>query len=64
MRKPIGITVPYREVGYKTIEEQVKALEKRIIKLEKLYEENRSIQAKAKGRDSGAADATTPVQRS
>ena len=39
MRKPIGITVPYREVGYKepikVLEEKVKALEKRIEKLEK-----------------------------
>ena len=38
-RKPIGITVPYREVGYKdpikVLEEKVKALEKRIEKLEK-----------------------------
>ena len=37
-RKPIGITVPYREVGYKdpikVLEEKVKALEKRIEKLE------------------------------
>jgi hypothetical protein len=64
MRKPVGITVPYREVGFKTLEEQVKEVEKRVIKLENLYEENRSVQAKAKGRDSGAADATTPVQRS
>jgi len=47
VRKPIGITVPYREVGFKTLEEQVKELEKRVIKLEKLYEENRSVQAKA-----------------
>ena len=39
MRKPIGVTVPYREVGYKepikVLEEKVKALEKRIEKLEK-----------------------------
>lgn len=40
MRKPIGITVPYREVGYKedalkVLEEKVKALEKRIEQLEK-----------------------------
>jgi polyhydroxyalkanoate synthesis regulator phasin len=39
MRKPIGITVPYREIGYKepikVLEEKVKALEKRIEKLEK-----------------------------
>lgn len=38
-RKPIGITVPYREIGYKepikVLEEKVKALEKRIEKLEK-----------------------------
>ena len=38
-RKPIGLTVPYREVGYKepikVLEEKVKALEKRIEKLEK-----------------------------
>jgi polyhydroxyalkanoate synthesis regulator phasin len=39
MRKPIGVTVPYREIGYKepikVLEEKVKALEKRIEKLEK-----------------------------
>lgn len=39
MRKPIGITVPYREIGYKdpikVLEEKIKALEKRIEKLEK-----------------------------
>ena len=39
MRKPIGITVPYREIGYKdpikVLEEKVKALEKRIEQLEK-----------------------------
>ena len=39
MRKPVGITVPYREVGYKepmkALEEKVKALEARIAKLEK-----------------------------
>ena len=39
MRKPIGITVPYREVGYKepikVLEEKVKELEKRIEQLEK-----------------------------
>ena len=38
-RKPIGLTVPYREVGYKepikVLEEKVKALEQRIEKLEK-----------------------------
>lgn len=39
MRKPIGITVPYREVGHKdpikVLEEKIKALEARIVKLEK-----------------------------
>ena len=39
MRKPVGITVPYREIGYKdpikVLEEKVKALEQRIEKLEK-----------------------------
>jgi polyhydroxyalkanoate synthesis regulator phasin len=39
MRKPIGVTVPYREIGYKepikVLEEKIKALEKRIEKLEK-----------------------------
>jgi hypothetical protein len=39
MRKPIGITVPYREVKFKdpikVLEEKVKALEARIAKLEK-----------------------------
>lgn len=40
-RKPIGLTVPYREVGYKEqptladLEKKVKALENRIAKLEK-----------------------------
>lgn len=46
MRKPIGITVPYREVGFKTLEERVAALEKRIAKLEELYEANRPVQTK------------------
>ena len=41
MRKPIGITVPYREIGYKEkptleqLQKMVKDLEKRIEKLEK-----------------------------
>ena len=39
MRKPVGITVPYREVGYtdpiKVLEEKLKALEARVAKLEK-----------------------------
>ena len=39
MRKPVGITVPYREVGFKdpikVLEEKIKALEARIAKLEK-----------------------------
>jgi len=41
LRKPIGITVPYREVGYKEkatleeLEKKLKALEKRIEQLEK-----------------------------
>jgi len=39
MRKPVGITVPYREVGYKdpikVLEEKLKALEARVVKLEK-----------------------------
>ena len=48
MRKPIGVTVPYREVGFKednksgqadspilNLEKKVKALEARIAKLEK-----------------------------
>jgi hypothetical protein len=44
VRKPIGITVPYREVGYKEdamkmLEEKVKALEKRIEQLEKQRKE-------------------------
>ena len=40
-RKPIGLTVPYREKGYKEqatladLEKKVKALENRIAKLEK-----------------------------
>ena len=40
MRKPIGITVPYREVGYKenavkVLEDKIKVLEKRVEQLEK-----------------------------
>lgn len=41
MRKPVGITIPYREVGYKEkptieqLEKKVKDLEKRIELLEK-----------------------------
>ena len=43
-RKPIGLTVPYREVGYKedamkVLEQKVKALEKRIEQLEKQRKE-------------------------
>jgi hypothetical protein len=40
-RKPIGLTVPYREVGYKEkspleqLEKKLKELEKRIEQLEK-----------------------------
>ena len=37
-RKPVGLTVPYREVGYKepikVLEEKVKALEQRVKQLE------------------------------
>jgi hypothetical protein len=64
VRKPIGITVPYREVGFKTLEERVKALEERITKLEKLYEANRPVQTKAESSKGGADDTTAPVQRS
>jgi hypothetical protein len=45
MRKPIGITVPYRDPNSKTmthlelLEEKVKALEKRIEQLEKQRKE-------------------------
>lgn len=39
MRRPVGLTVPYREVGYKdplkVLEEKIKALEARVAKLEK-----------------------------
>jgi len=39
MRKPFGITVPHREVGYKdpikVLEDKVKQLEARVAKLEK-----------------------------
>jgi polyhydroxyalkanoate synthesis regulator phasin len=42
-RKPIGLTIPYREIGYKepikALEEKVKALEKRINQLEKQRKE-------------------------
>ena len=46
MRKPIGITVPYREVGYKedamkVLEDKVKSLEKRVEQLEKLLKEKK-----------------------
>lgn len=46
MRKPIGITVPYREVGYKedamkVLEDKVKSLEKRVVQLEKLLKEKK-----------------------
>ena len=46
MRKPIGITVPYREVGYKEnavkiLEDKVKLLEKRIEQLEKQLKEKK-----------------------
>lgn len=40
-RKPIGLTVPYREVGYKepptiaALEQKIKALEARVAQLEK-----------------------------
>ena len=40
-RKPIGLTVPYREIGYKDpptlaeLEKKIKTLEQRIEKLEK-----------------------------
>ena len=57
MRKPIGITAPWRKVGFKTLEE-------RVTKLEKLYEEIRSLQAKTQSRESGTTDAKAPVQRS
>lgn len=46
MRKPIGITVPYREVGYKenavkSLEDKVKLLEKRVEQLEKQLKEKK-----------------------
>ena len=46
MRKPIGITVPYREVEYKenamkVLEDKVKSLEKRVEQLEKLLKEKK-----------------------
>ena len=43
-RKPIGLTVPYREVGYKepstlaALEKQIKELKQRVEKLEKQVE--------------------------
>lgn len=44
-RKPIGITVPYREIGYKdpikVLEEKVKALEKRVKQLEQQNDRTR-----------------------
>ena len=46
MRKPIGLTVPYREVGYKentekVLSDKVKALEKRVEQLEKQLKEKK-----------------------
>lgn len=46
MRKPIGITVPYREVGYKenavkVLEDKIKVLEKRVEQLEKQLKEKK-----------------------
>lgn len=56
MRKPVGITVPYREVGFKTLEE-------RVTRLEKLYDEIRTLQTKAESSKGGTADAKAPVQQ-
>ena len=64
MRKPIGITAPWREVGFKTLEQQVEELKARVTKLEKLYEENRPVQTKTQSREGGTTDATASVQRS
>lgn len=47
MRKPIGITVPYREVGYRepttlaALEQKIKALELRVKQLEQNYDRTR-----------------------
>jgi hypothetical protein len=50
-RKPIGITVPYREVGYKEketllkqLEQQVKSLTKRVTELEKQNAQTKQVQ--------------------
>ena len=50
-RKPIGITVPYREVGYdeketllKRLEKQVKALTERVTQLEKQNAKEKQVQ--------------------
>lgn len=46
-RRPIGLTVPYREVGYKEpptmqeLEKKIKQLEERIKKLEQQHEEKK-----------------------
>jgi ribosomal protein S15P/S13E len=50
MRKPIGITVPYREVGWQeketkmaTLEKQVKLLTARVAALEKQLKEKKDV---------------------
>ena len=48
-RKPIGLTVPYREVGYKEpstlvqLEQKIKQLEERIKKLEQNDKDNQRL---------------------
>jgi hypothetical protein len=54
-RKPIGITVPYREVGYKEketllkqLEKQVKSLTERVTQLEKTNAQTKQVQTEGR----------------
>jgi hypothetical protein len=54
-RKPIGITVPYREVGYKEketllkqLEKQVKSLTERVTQLEKANAQTKQVQTEGR----------------
>lgn len=54
-RKPIGITVPYREVGYQDkeariadLERQVKALTERVNHLEKHHAKEKQVQTQGR----------------
>ena len=54
-RKPIGITAPYREVGYKDpeqrlkqLEQQIKILTNRVTKLEKQNAQTEQVQTEGR----------------